>query len=84
MEGYRVYLHLDLLEAMPKQRVARERILRFLRTLGADPFTAGDFSQQDKSLRTQQVKILGDHAITWWVAHPDKTVIIVDISLADQ
>lgn len=84
MESYRVYLHFELLEALPRQRIAREKILRFLHALGDDPFKTGDFSQPDNSLRTQQIKVIGDHAITWWVAHPDKAVMVVAISPADQ
>ena len=84
MEGYRVYLHFELLEALPKPRVARGKSPSLPPHIGDDPFQTGDYSQRDASLRTQQVKVIDDHAITWWVAHPDKSVMVVDIRPADK
>jgi hypothetical protein len=80
---YAVYLHLDLLEALPKRSHQGQRILRFVRSLAEDPFTDGDFSEKDESLRSLQIKIVGDYAITYWVDHPVKCVMIVDICVAD-
>jgi hypothetical protein len=39
---------------------------------------------KDETLRTRQIKIVGDYAITYWTDHPSKTVMVVDISLADK
>jgi hypothetical protein len=84
MPQYRVYLHFELLEAMPKRGTQRQKIISFLQQLGENPFIAGDFSDQDESLRPRQIKIIGDYAITFWADHPAKTVMIMDIYLADR
>jgi hypothetical protein len=66
-----------------KRRPAAE-YNKFPSTAWGKPFCRGDFSDQDASLRPRQIKIIGDHAITYWPDHPAKTVLIIDISLADQ
>jgi mRNA-degrading endonuclease RelE of RelBE toxin-antitoxin system len=84
MASYAVYLHFELLEAIPKRGAQQQKILRFIRTLSEDPFAEGDYTDKDKTLRTRQIKIIGDYAITYWADHPSKAVIIVDIALADH
>jgi hypothetical protein len=84
MLQYKVYLHFELLEALPKRGIQRQKIVNFLQQLGKNPFVEGDFTDQDSSLRQRQIKIIGDHAITYWADHPAKTVLIVDISLANH
>jgi hypothetical protein len=81
---YAVYLHLDLLENLPKQRAQTEKLFRFIRSLADNPFIDGDFSDSDNSLRRRQIKIIGDFAVTYWADHPGKQIIVVDISLADH
>jgi mRNA-degrading endonuclease RelE of RelBE toxin-antitoxin system len=84
MAPYAVYLHFELLEVIPKRGAQQQKILRFLRSLSESPFTEGDFTDKDKTGRTRQIKIVGDYAITYWMDHPAKAVIIVDIALADR
>lgn len=79
-----VFLHAGLLEAMPKSHVQRRRILDFVRQLQTQPDTLGDFTDRDETLRTRQVKIVGDHAITYWHDAPVNTVMVVDIRHADR
>ena len=83
MDRYRVYLHLDLLETLPKRSEQKRKILNFIRSLEQNPFTKGDFTDKDSSLRTREIKIIGDHAITFWADHPVKSVMVVDIQPAD-
>jgi hypothetical protein len=83
MEGYRVYLHLDLIEALPGQSRQKRRILAFLRWLEQRPFAPGDFTDRDASLRVREIKIIGDYAVTYWADHPAKAVMVVDIQKAD-
>jgi mRNA-degrading endonuclease RelE of RelBE toxin-antitoxin system len=83
MENYRVYLHLDLLEALPKRSAQKRRVLDFIRSLEQDPSAPGDFTDKDATLRVRQIKIIGDYAITYWADHPVKAVMIVDIQRAD-
>jgi hypothetical protein len=77
-------MHLGLLNAMPKSGAQRRRIMDFIYSLRDSPHTAGDFSDKDASLRTRQVKIIGDYAITYWVDSPVKAVMVVDVRRADR
>ena len=56
----------------------------FIRTLGDNPNTGGDFSERDESGRTVQVKIIGRYAITFWADHPVCEVKVTHIKPADQ
>jgi len=80
---YAVYLHLELLEVIPKNSVQGRRILKFTRSLADDPFRDGDFTEKAASLRSLQIKIVGDYAVTYWVDHPVKSVMVVNICVAD-
>jgi mRNA-degrading endonuclease RelE of RelBE toxin-antitoxin system len=84
MSRYAVYLHLELLEVVPKRGSQHQKILRFVQSLADNPFTKGDFTDKDDSLRQREIKIIGDYAIVYQVDHPAKIVMVVDISLADQ
>ena len=84
MPLYAVYLHLELLDVVPKRGAQHQRILRFIRSLADNPFATGDFSNKDDASRQREIKIIGDHAITYQVDHPGKMVMILDISPADQ
>jgi hypothetical protein len=84
MARYAVYLHFELLAVMPKRGAQPQKILRFIQSLAENPFIEGDFTDQDETSRTRQIKIIGDHAITYWADHPAKTVMIVDVALADK
>jgi mRNA-degrading endonuclease RelE of RelBE toxin-antitoxin system len=84
MAPYAVYLHFELLEVIPKRGAQQQKILHFIQSLSENPFMEGDFTDKDKIGRTRQIKIAGDYAITYWVDHPAKAVIVVDVALADQ
>jgi hypothetical protein len=84
MARYAVYLHFELLEVVPKRGAQQLKILGFIQSLSENPFVEGDFTDKDAALRTRQIKIIGDYAITYWADHPAKTVMVVDISLADN
>lgn len=84
MESYRVFLHLDLLEAIPTKGRQKERIMEFVRLLAREPQTPGDYSYHDESQREQQVEIVGDYAVTYWVDEPVKTLMIVGARHADR
>jgi hypothetical protein len=83
MDRYRIYLHLDLLETLPKTIRAKTQNPKLYRSLEQNPFTKGDFTDKDSSVRTREIKIIGDHAITFWADHPVKSVMVVDIQPAD-
>jgi hypothetical protein len=84
MAGYEVFMHLTLLDSVPKSGAQRRRILNFVRSLRERPDTPGDFVDKDASLRERQVKIIDDYAVTYWVDGPVKAVMVVDVRLADK
>ena len=81
---YDVFLHLDLLESVPKRGDARRQIMQFIASLRDHPRTPGDFTNKDSSMRIREVRIIADYAITYWLDDPVKAVMIVDIQLADR
>ena len=83
MRPYEVYMHLSLLDSVPKPGVQRRRIMDFIYSLRQHPETRGDFTDKDASLRERQIKIIGDYAITYWFDAPVQAVMVVDIRLAD-
>jgi hypothetical protein len=83
MEVYRVFLHTDLLDAVPPRGSRRLEILRFIRSLGDAPDTPGDYTEEDPSLRICQVKIVGGVALTYWIDDPAKAVMVVAARPAD-
>ena len=84
MARYAVYLHFELLDIVPKRGRQQQKILRFIQSLAENPFTEGDFTDKDESLLQRQIKIIGDYAITYRADHPAKSVLVMDISPADQ
>jgi hypothetical protein len=73
-----------LLEVIPKRGTQPGKIIHFLQLLSQDPFVEGDYTDKDITGRARHIKIIGDFAITYWVDHPAKAVIVVDIALADK
>ena len=84
MPRHEVYLHLGLLDVVPKSGPQRTKILNFIRSLRDQPDTLGDFTDKDASLRERQIKVIGDYAITFWLDAPVKIVMVVDIRPADK
>lgn len=84
MQPYEVFIHVDLLNAVPKSGGQRRKIMDFVLGLRMQPHAPGDFTDKDFSLRERQIKVIGDYAITYWVDAPVRTVMVVDISLADK
>lgn len=84
MGEYAVYIHLDLLDSVPGRGEQRRRIMNFIRSLAENPHTPGDYTDQDKSQRTRQIKIVARYAITYWVDEPVRSVMIVGVRPADQ
>jgi hypothetical protein len=84
MPRHEVYLHLGLLDVVPKSGLQRTKILNFIRSLRDQPDMFGDFTDKDSSLRERQIKVVGDYAITFWLDAPVKIVMVVDIRPADK
>jgi hypothetical protein len=79
-----VYLHMGLLDAVPKTGSQRRWIMDFVRSLRESPETEGDLTDRDDSYRHRQIKIIGDFAITYWHDSPASAVMVVDIRHADR
>ena len=79
-----VYLHMGLLDLVPKTGNQRRRIMDFVRGLRDNPDADGDFTDRDASDRRRQIKIIGDYAITYWHDAPVSAVMVVDIRHADR
>jgi mRNA-degrading endonuclease RelE of RelBE toxin-antitoxin system len=82
--GYAVYVHLDLLEAVPSRGPQRRLIMSFIRSLADNPQTPGDFTARDESLRSLQIKIIGQYAVTYWLDDPVRAVMIVGVQPAKR
>jgi hypothetical protein len=80
--GYAIYLHVDLLEAVPSRGRQRRLIMSFIRSLADNPRAPGDFSDLDESLRTREIKIIGQYAVTYWVDEPVRAVMVVAVQPA--
>jgi len=84
MDRYAVYLHVELLDVVPKRGIQRRRIMDFIRTLREHPRTEGDYTDKDISGRLRQIKIVGDYAVTYWLDDPVRIVMVVDVRPADR
>ena len=84
MPQHEIYVHLELLDAIPKSGLQRRKIMDFIRHLRDFPDTRGDFVDRDSSLRERQIKVVGDYAVTYWLDAPVKIVMVVDIRLMDR
>ncbi len=65
-------------------RGARDRIMKFIESLPADPFQSGDYLETDSTGRDCQVKIIGKYAVYFWTDHAVKEVKVVDVIDADR
>jgi len=81
MRPYAVYIYEAALASAPRSGSQHRMVMRFVASLAANPFVAGDFSEKDDVGRTVQVKVVGRFAVTFWadhavseISHPHKTV----------
>ena len=58
--------------------------MKFIYSLRDRPRAKGDYTDKDASLQTRQIKIIGDYAITYWLDDAVKSVMVVDVRLADR
>jgi len=77
---YRILLDLDCLDELPKSGKRRDDVLAFCRDLKEAHVDGGDLQVIDpETHRMFEVSTSSDYIITWWVDHPVKRVLIVDI-----
>ena len=84
MPPYAVYINEAALASAPRSGAQHRMVMRFVASLGENPFAAGDFSEKDDAGRTVQVKVVGRFAITFWTDHAVSEVKVTHIKPADK
>ena len=84
MRLYQVYINQEALASTPRSGLQRRRVMDFINSLAANPFSVGDFSEKDDVGRDVQVKIVGRFAVTFWADHPVREVKVTHIKPADK
>lgn len=84
MRPYAVFIHEQALAATPHSTAQCEPLMKFVRSLAANPNTTGDFAERDNTGRTVQVKLVGRYAITFWADHAVSEVKVTHIKSADN
>jgi hypothetical protein len=82
---YEVYLRTEAFEFLRHRHTdERNRLLRLLSELGADPYRRGDFTERDLNGRDIQVLVFQRYAISYWADHAVKELKMIDIRYADK
>ena len=84
MRPYRVLITHEVLTLEKPAGRDRERIIRFLESLSADPFQPGDYEEKDETGRPIQIKVIGDVALTYWVDHGSQEVKVIRLEKSDR
>ena len=84
MRAYAVFINEQALAAAPRSGTQRESVMKFIRSLGNNPNTAGDFTEKDNVGRIVQVKIIGRYAVTFWADHAVSEIKVTHIKSADK
>lgn len=56
---------------------------RFIDSLAADPFKAGDYAEADETGRSIQVKVIGRFAVAYWTDHAAQEIRVVEVLAPD-
>jgi hypothetical protein len=83
MRPYAIYINQATLDSAPRTGAQRERLMKFICSLAANPDARGDFSEKDDAGRTVQVKIVGRYAVTFWADHAVSEIKVTHIKPAD-
>ncbi len=85
MDDYKVSLRMEVVEALGAlKRGERERIWRFIEGLPDNPRGLGDYSEYDSDDRKIQVRVIGNHAIHYWLDGPVNEFKVVGLRPADR
>jgi hypothetical protein len=84
MRPYAVYLHSSVLAQTPRSGTKRTRVMQFIHSLSEDPFHSGDFQDRDEAGHEIEVKIVGDHAVSYWADHAVREIKVINIQPADK
>jgi hypothetical protein len=84
MGDYAVYLHERVLARAPRSGAAREKLMKFIHHVAADPHRKGDYRTRDEVGHELEVAIVGSYAVTYWADHAVKEVKIINLMPADE
>jgi len=84
MRPYAVYINEAALASAPRSGPQHKLVMRFVSSLGENPFATGDFSEKDDAGRTVQVKVVSRFAITFWADHAVSEVKVTHIKPAGR
>ncbi len=78
MAAYNVILHPQAWGTLSSISGARRRqLLAVLEQLATDPFRSGALQQRDQAGRINEVALLGDWLVTFWVDHAAREIRVV-------
>ena len=79
-ENYRVFVHFEILDALPKSGKRRETVIRFLEVLGQIAHFGGDYEKiEPRTGRSVNVSEISGFAITWWIDAPAMEIKVIDV-----
>ncbi len=79
-KDYRVFVHFEALDGLPKTGKRRTAVIHFLEILGQVAHLGGDYERVNPATgRSISVSEIGGFAITWWIDEPVLEVKVIDI-----
>jgi hypothetical protein len=81
---YKVLVTHEVLSLPRPSTRDRQRIFSFLESLADNPFQKGDYEENDDVGRPIQIKVIGQHALTFWADHGSSEVKVTRIEKADR
>lgn len=77
---YKVFVHCEALDVVPRAGRGRKAVLSYLQVLGKIAHLGGDYVRKDpESGRGYNVTEVAGFAVTWWVDAAVNEVKVVDI-----
>ena len=83
MTPYTVFIREGAMTSMPKSHAQKRLIMNFIQDLAHDPFHIGHYIDHDNLGRSNEVKIIGRFAVTYWADHASREVKVLNIQPAD-
>jgi hypothetical protein len=77
---YRVLIDLACLDQLPQSGRRRDDVIAYCKDLISLHHLGGDFQVVDPDSRREfEVSVIDGFIVTWWVDHPVKRVVVVDV-----
>ena len=85
MTEWKFSLHSEALKVfLSTTRTEQGRLLAFFEKLAQSPETVADFTERDDSQRVILARVVGKHAVYWWLDSPVNEIKIVHLRPADR